>query len=93
MTNYDEQIRDLEYKINLIKEKKDKLASMPIEHRLADTLHGKMCHWNHTDGCGYHYEKWDKPGTEKNLELTRIERIISALEGDVSYAEAVIEAL
>jgi hypothetical protein len=26
------------------------------EHRLARELHGLLCHWNHIDGCGWHYE-------------------------------------
>ncbi len=29
--------------------------------RLADLIHGKNCRWNHTDGCGYFYEDWDRP--------------------------------
>lgn len=30
----------------------------PDDIRLAEALHQRFCHWNHTDGCGWHYEKW-----------------------------------
>ena len=26
------------------------------DHQLAKELHGMLCTWNHTDGCGWHYE-------------------------------------
>lgn len=39
---------------------------MKLEQRLLDlatALHDLLCHWNHTDGCSWHYEngldKWD----------------------------------
>lgn len=25
-------------------------------HKLAEELHKKLCHWNHTDGCSWEYE-------------------------------------
>lgn len=31
----------------------------PEDIRLAEVLHKKFCHWNHTDGCSWEYEKWD----------------------------------
>ena len=27
-----------------------------------NSLHAMLCHWNHTDGCSWDYEDWDKPG-------------------------------
>lgn len=29
---------------------------LPEEHRIAINLHKLLCHWNHTDGCGWEYE-------------------------------------
>ena len=26
---------------------------------LAELVHKKTCHWNHTDGCSWFYESWD----------------------------------
>jgi hypothetical protein len=28
---------------------------------LAEILHDKQCHWNHTDGCSWYYSSWVKP--------------------------------
>jgi hypothetical protein len=30
-------------------------ALTPV-HKLAEELHKKLCHWNHTDGCSWGYE-------------------------------------
>ena len=30
----------------------------------ADRLHVLLCTWNHTDGCGYHYDNWNPPMRE-----------------------------
>ena len=30
------------------------------DHQLAKELHGMLCTWNHTDGCGWHYEVHNK---------------------------------
>lgn len=35
--------------------------TLPEEHRLAITLHKMLCHWNHTDGCGWEYEALPVP--------------------------------
>jgi hypothetical protein len=47
-----------------IREKREELAQLehalkvaqqePPEHQLARELHDLLCHWNHTDGCGWH---------------------------------------
>lgn len=36
-------------------------AELPEEYRLAITLHSMLCHYNHTDGCGWEYEYLQKP--------------------------------
>lgn len=30
------------------------------DHQLAKELHGMLCTWNHTDGCGWYYEMKNK---------------------------------
>lgn len=32
---------------------------------IADLIHDKNCHWNHTDGCGYFYDSWNDPGSSE----------------------------
>lgn len=34
----------------------DKLEEAKL---LASKIHNKVCHWNHADGCGWYYFKFD----------------------------------
>ena len=36
------------------------LSPLEQEQELATAIHAKMCHWNHIDQCGWHYEGWEK---------------------------------
>lgn len=56
-------------------------------HNLADMLHDNLCHMNHADYCGYHYEKWDtfvdgkdKYSAKQNY-YTRVVNLINLLPG------------
>ncbi len=44
-------------KENLHKTLSDEMHSIPV-YRVADELHKKMCHMNHTDMCDYYYGDW-----------------------------------
>jgi hypothetical protein len=44
-----QEVADLEAKLELAK------LDTP-EQQLAKSLHGMLCTWNHTDGCGWFYE-------------------------------------
>jgi hypothetical protein len=48
-----QEVADLEAKLELAK------LDTP-EEQLAKSLHGMLCTWNHTDGCGWFYEFKDK---------------------------------
>ena len=75
--------RNLEIKAELLElhEQKRQLALQNEDEQLAIVLHGILCHWNHTDGCGFEYEirdgihQWDnashKPYLEKSRKLIR----------------------
>jgi len=39
---------------------------LPEEYKLAITLHSLLCHWNHTDGCSWEYEKYEGPNKDIN---------------------------
>jgi hypothetical protein len=43
----------------------------PDDIRLAELIHSKMCTWNHTDGCGWHYEKWEDAITQPHSARKR----------------------
>ena len=59
----------------------------PDDIRLAELLHSKLCHWNHTDGCGWHYGAWDKIPLEHSRDeyLRRARRILE----DFTFDQAV----
>ena len=56
-----EKIRELEREKSKIQKEINRLHSLRPEIRLAEWLHEKLCIQNHTDGCGFWYESWEKP--------------------------------
>lgn len=68
-------IAEAEEKIRKAKAELAELATIPEDERLADSLHGLLCSWNHTDGCGWYYEftnkKPDWNGNEHGRYLTK----------------------
>jgi hypothetical protein len=49
-----------------------KRAVMPEDQRLAVELHAFLCHSNHTDGCGWGWEKdWTGYAHKRYLEKAR----------------------
>lgn len=51
----------------------------PDDIRLAEILHKKLCHWNHTDGCSWLYEKWSdalRPQSVKKEYLDMSRKIL-----------------
>ena len=87
MKNYNKEIEELEVKLKLLKEEKKKFDLMQPNYQLAEILHEKLCHWNHTDGCGWYYEKWEGFG-EKSERQRYLDKANKILEG-VSYKQAV----
>jgi len=54
------------------------------DQQLAKVLHSKLCHWNHTDGCGWYYEMnngiddWTR--SEHGNYLTKARKMIGMCE-------------
>lgn len=62
-----------------LEQERDKFAQLTIQQQLAEALHSKFCHWNHTDGCGWYYNDW----SDKVLDRTRViylDKAIAMLE-------------
>ena len=32
---------------------------MTNAQHIAEIIHERMCHWNHTDGCAWYYDTWE----------------------------------
>ena len=45
---------------------------------MAEELHDWLCHSNHTDGCGWCYESWEKPGHARRGYVEMAQRVIKA---------------
>lgn len=64
-----QQVKDQEKKIAEFK-------SMSNDKKLAEILHEKQCHWNHTDGCGWFYESWSNIGASRQPYLDKARAIL-----------------
>lgn len=57
----------------------------------AEYLHEKLCRWNHTDGCGWHYQNWDQPGPDRTSWLEKAEKALKLV--DFETLKQLIEAV
>ena len=49
-------IADAEDTISKAKAELVELSAIPEDEKLANSLHGLLCNWNHADECGWYYE-------------------------------------
>lgn len=68
--DFDEQIAAKRREIEELERRKLAARESPLQ-KLADAIHGIECHWNHTDGCSWHYESWEKPGYAREQYLKK----------------------
>lgn len=73
------QIEELQAQIDSERARRAELAKLGPEFELADTLHAVMCHFNHADGCGWHYESWDGPINARQNWVNKAKRIIETV--------------
>jgi hypothetical protein len=55
----EDELKQLELDIKrrraLVAKARQTMENMSSTHQLAVLLHDRLCRWNHTDGCGWHY--------------------------------------
>ena len=56
----DRRISEIKEELKNLENEKKRLESLSEDKKLAEILHNKLCHSNHTDGCSWEYESWDK---------------------------------
>lgn len=56
MSSYTDKIAALRREADEMEAAEQAFRDLPEDERLAITLHSLLCHWNHTDGCGWEYE-------------------------------------
>jgi hypothetical protein len=79
------QIRAIEAKRAELLLEKQKFEALTDTQKLADLLHTKRCTANHTDGCGWCYESWAKPGYSRNMWWDKADEVLNRM----TYDEAV----
>lgn len=50
----------------------------PPTRAIAELLHEKLCHANHTDGCGWFYGSWDNQSWAHKRYYEMAERVVAA---------------
>lgn len=61
MTGIKEQIRKKKEELAKLEAELDWLENRPEDIAIAELIHEKTCTSNHTDSCGWLYDKWDEP--------------------------------
>lgn len=81
---------------SLIEEERFLERSGP-EYLLAVHLHGKLCHWNHTDGCGWFYAvkdgKHDWNDSSHKSYLDKARKILRETGLDVETIMKVVDLI
>lgn len=71
--------------ITELRERQEHLRKMGPEIEMAEILHNSLCRFNHTDGCGWGYEKIEdffKPGTTKNIWAEKAKKILETCSAE-----------
>jgi hypothetical protein len=76
----------IDAEIKELQQKQSEFDALPEDKRLAELIHDKVCHWNHTDGCDWDYETWGGVNsTTRERYLEKARNILAS----VNYAEAI----
>ncbi len=76
------EIADLTRKLADAKADLDELNQMPEIKEVATELHELLCHWNHTDGCGWFYDKGDWSEYSRKEYLEKAEAVLAITDTD-----------
>ena len=82
-----EKIAEAEKELKALREEQ----KLPNNIKLATALHEIMCHYNHTDGCGWYYENWNVMGYIRMEYLKKANTILKVV--DFETAMKVIDEL
>ena len=93
----EEQIDQLQAQIANLQKQRElaNIAADPIKY-IADMLHGMECKWNHTDGCGWFYEKdesYYKHNSTKGRYYQQAKKLVAGLERLDCDTDTIIEIL
>ena len=90
--NFDQKIAELEAELQEVRKEKEAFVALSNDRQLAILLHEILCHWNHTDGCSWHYEmdkgkhRWDNQAHSSYLKKAQA---IIKQAGDMSIKDMI----
>ena len=87
---HSKKIKELEEEISKLKAEQAELMVLPENKQLAEALHKKLCRWNHTDGCGWFYESWEKPGFSRNDWLNKAREVLKVTDSETALKVAAL---
>ena len=66
-------------------------------YELAELMHTKLCHWDHTEGCAWYYRnkqmgKWTDSGEHK-IWLAKAKKLVLETELSIEDIAKVVRAL
>lgn len=102
MTTYDVTDAELDMEIESARERiselqreKERRSELPEDRKLAEHLHSKQCHSDHTEGCSWFYEFSDsKPNWDEYTHARYLATAQKALESyDYDTIVGVLEAV
>jgi hypothetical protein len=82
----EEKIKQHKADVAKLEQELEKAKLESPEHQLAKELHGMLCRWNHTDGCGWFYEFKNKEddwlGSAHGTYLKKAQMLIHKCEAE-----------
>lgn len=96
MSEVDKKIKTLKTELDSLEAESVALNSLSRVERLAIHLHEKMCHYNHADGCSWHYEiykgihDFTRPAHVRYYDKARD---LIMLDGDLVKLERIVDAI
>jgi hypothetical protein len=67
--------------LSSIKSQEEYLATLPLNYQVVEMMHSLHCHADHTSGCGYLYESWEKPGDTRKRLIKQADALIERVRG------------
>ena len=70
------QKADAERELDAIQQQEEYLSTLPLNFQVVEMMHSLHCHADHTEGCGFFYESWEKPGQSRLRMVKQAEELI-----------------
>jgi hypothetical protein len=81
MSDFDNRTEEeLHEQLIAIETQKARWAALTPAQQIAETLHHKLCYYNHTGQCDWNHGSWDKPNASASVRqdyLTRAQNLLA----------------